>query len=153
MRYRDRRIERPGAAGRADADPAHRFDAAANRHLLLPGHDLRRGEIHRVEAGGAETVDLHAGNLVAITGDQRRGARNIGGGLADRIDDAHDHVIDQRGIEMVAVLDRAERLAGEIERRHFVQRAVDLAAAARRAHVIVDESVGHEFLSNSIAPR
>ena len=143
MRDRDRRIDRPGAAGRADADAAHRFDAAADRHVLLPGHDLRGGEIHRVEAGGAEAVDLHAGDAVAITGDQRRGARDIGAGLADRIDDAHHHVVDQRGIEIVAALDGAERLACEIERGHFVQRAVDLAAAAGSAHVIVDEGVGH----------
>ena len=97
--------------------------------------------------GGAETVDLNAGNFVAVAGHQRRGARDIGRGLADRIDHAHDHVIDQRCIEMVAILDRAQRLAGEIERGHFVQRAIDLAAAARGAHVIVDEGVGHEFLS------
>ena len=68
MRNRDRRIDRPGAAGRADADPAHRFDAAADRHGLLAGHDLRRGEIHRIEPGGAETVDLNAGNFVAVAG-------------------------------------------------------------------------------------
>ena len=60
---------------------------------------------------------------------------------------AHHHVVDQRGIELVAALDGAERLARQIERGHLVQRAVHLAAAARRAHVIVDEGVGHEFLS------
>ena len=32
MRDRDRRIDRPGAAGRTDADAAHGFDAAADRH-------------------------------------------------------------------------------------------------------------------------
>ncbi len=147
MRDRDRGIDRPGAAGRADADPAHRFDAAADRHVLLSGHDLRGGEIHRIEARGAEAIDLHAGDAVAIAGDQRRGARDIGGGFADRIDHAHHHVIDQSGVEVVAALDGAERLARQIERGHLVQRAVDLAAAARRAHVIVDEGVGHEFLS------
>ena len=36
-----------------------------------------------------------------------------------------------------------KRLGGEAERRHLVQRAVGLAAPARRAHVIVDEGVGH----------
>ena len=114
--------------------------------LLLAGHDLRGGEIHRVEAGGAKAIDLHAGDAVAIAGDKRGGARDIGGRLADRIDHAHHHVIDQRGVEIIAALDGAERLARQIERGHFVQRAVDLAAAARRAHVIVDEGVGHEFL-------
>jgi len=49
MRNRNRWIDRPGAAGRTDADAAHRFDAAADRECLLAGHDLRGGEIHRVE--------------------------------------------------------------------------------------------------------
>ena len=143
MRDRDGRIDRPGAAGGADADAAHRFDAAADRHVLLSRHDLRGGEIDRIETGGAEAVDLHAGHAVAVAGHQRRGARDVGAGFADRIDDAHDHVVDQSGIELVAVLDGAERLAGEIERGHFVKRAIHLAATAGCAHVIVNKGVGH----------
>ena len=145
MRDRDRRIDRPGAAGRADADAAHRFDAAADRHVLLSGHDLRGGEIHRVEAGRTEAVDLHAGHAVAIAGDQRRVRAISAPASPTGSTHAQDHVVDQSGIELVAVLDGAERLAREIERGHFVQRAVDLAAAARGAHVIVDEGVGHDF--------
>ena len=83
------------------------FDAAADRHVVLAGHDLGRGEIHRVEAGGAEAVDLHARHAVAEAGDERRGARDVAAGLADRIDAAEHHVVDQRRIELVAVLDRA----------------------------------------------
>ncbi len=114
MRDRNGRIDGPGAAGGADADPAHQLDAAADRHVLLSGHDLRGGEIHRVETGGTEAIDLNARHAVAITGDQRRRACDIGTGLADWIDDAHHNVVDQGGIEIVAVLDRAQRLAGEI---------------------------------------
>ena len=143
MRDRDRRIDRPGAAGRADADAAHRFDAAADRQLLLAGHDLRRGEIDGVQPRGAEAIDLQAGDAVAEAGDQRGKPRDVGAGLADWIDDAHHHVIDLRRIELVAIPDGAERLARQIERGHFVQGAVDFAAAARRTHVIVDEGVQH----------
>ena len=46
---------------------------------------------------------------------------------------------------------RRERLRREIERGHLVQRAVRLAAAARRAHVIVDEGVGHCLLLQLLA--
>jgi hypothetical protein len=147
MRNRDRWIDRPGTARCADADPAHRFDAATDRHVLLSRHDLRRSKIHRVETGSAEAVDLHARDTVAITGDQRRGAGDVGAGFADRIDDPHDHVIDQRRIKLVAVLDGAKRLAGEIERGHFVQRAVHFAAAAGCSHVIINKSVGHSVSS------
>ena len=45
---------------------------------------------------------------------------------------------------------RGERLGGEIERRHLVQRAIGLAAPARGAHVIVDERVSHR-VSDSVA--
>ena len=150
MRHRDRGIDRPGTAGRADAHPAHGFDAAADRQLLLSGHDLRGGKIHGVEARRAEPIDLHAGHAVAVAGNQRRDARDIGSGLADRIDDTHHHVIDLSRVEPIAALDGAERLARQIERGHLMQRTIDLAAAARRAHVIVNECVGHEFLSGPL---
>ena len=47
------------------------------------------------------------------------------------------------GSSLLRSLHGGERLRGEIERGHLVQRAVGLAAAARRAHVVVDECVGH----------
>ena len=72
---RDRRIDGPGAARSADADPAHGFDAAPDRHLMLAGHDLGRREIHRIEAGGAKAVDLHAGHPVAEIGGRARRLR------------------------------------------------------------------------------
>ena len=102
---RDRGIDRPGAARGADADAAHGFDAAADRHLLLAGHDLRRGEVHRVEARGAEAVDLHARHLVAVIGRERRGARDVAARLADRIDAAEHHVVDELRVETVASLE------------------------------------------------
>ena len=107
---------------------------------------MRGGEIDRVEPRSTEAVDLHARYAVAEAGDQRRGARNVGRGLAHRIDHAQYHVIDQRGVELIALLDLAKRLRREIERGDLVQRAVGLAATARRADVIVDEGVGHFVL-------
>ena len=110
---------------------------------MLAGHHLGGGEIHRVEPGGAEPVDLHARHLVAVARHDRRDARDVAAGLADRIDAAQHHVVDQLGIELVALLERGERLRRQIERGDLVQRAVGLAAAARGADVIVDEGVGH----------
>ena len=140
---RERRIGRPRAAGRADADAAHRFDAAADRQVVLAAHHLRRGEIHRIEARGAEAVDLHARHRVAEARGQRAHAGDVAAGLADRIDAAHDDVVDLGRFELVAVLDRLQRGRGELQRRGGVQRPVRLAAAARRAHVIENEGVGH----------
>ena len=103
---RERRIDRPGAARGADADAAHRFDAAADRHVVLAGHDLRGGEIDRVEAGSAEAVDLHAGHVVAEARRQRAHAGDVAARFADRIDAAHHDVVDLAGVEIVAILDR-----------------------------------------------
>ena len=93
--HRDRRIDRPGAAGGADADAAHGFDAAADRHVVLAGHHLRRGEVDGVEPRGAEAVDLHARHRVAVARHQRGGARDVAARLADRIDAAQHDVVDQ----------------------------------------------------------
>ena len=108
-----------------------------------PDITSRRGEIDRVEPRGAEAVDLHARHLVAVARDERRGARDVAARLADRIDAAEHDVVDQLRVELVAVLDRAERLRRQIERGHLVQRAVGLAAPARGADGVVDECVGH----------
>src|SRR5690348_17735896 len=43
----------------------------------LARHDLGGGEIHRVEPGGAEAVDLHPGDAVAVVGADRGDARDV----------------------------------------------------------------------------
>ncbi len=144
-RHRDRRIHRPGAAGGADADAAHQFGAAADREFMLAAHDLGRREIHGIEARCAEPADLDPGHRLAETGFQRREAGDVGSGLADRIDHAEHDVVDDIFLEMVALLQRLQRRRRQCQRRHLVQRAVGLAAAARRANVIVDICVRHLF--------
>ncbi len=113
---------------------------------MLARHHLGRREIHRIESRGAKAVDLHAGHVVAEPGDKRSRARDVAARLADRIDATENDVVDQRGIELVAVLDGRERLRGEIERRHLVQRAVGFPSPARRADGVVNECVGHGAL-------
>ena len=140
---RQRRIHRPGATGSADADPAHGFHPAADRHVVLARHDLRGSEIDGIEPGGAKPVDLNPRHAVAVARVKHGGAGNIAARLADRIDAAEHHVFDERSIEPVAVADRGKRLAGEIERGDFVQRPVGLAAAARGADVVINECIGH----------
>ena len=110
---------------------------------MLARHHLRGGEIHGIEAGSTEAIDLHARHLIAVTRRQRGGARNVAASLADRIDAAEDDVVDQLRVEMVAQAQRGERARRQPQRRDFMQRAVRLAASARRAHMVVDESVGH----------
>ena len=70
------------------------FGAAADHEFMLAGHDLGGGKVHGIEAGGAEAADLHAGHGFAEARLQRREARDVGAGLADRIDHAEDDVVD-----------------------------------------------------------
>jgi hypothetical protein len=147
---RDRRIDGPGAAGGADADAAHGFHATADRHVVLAGHDLRRSEVHRIQARRAEAVDLDTRYAVAETRDQSRGTSDVAARLADRIDAAEYHIVDLLCVELVAVADGGQRLRREIERGHFVQRAIGLAASARGPYVIVDKCVGHCVILQSL---
>ena len=92
---RDGGIDRPGPARGADADAAHRFDAAADGQMMLPGHDLRGGEIDRVEARGAKAVDLNARHMIAVIGGERRRPGDVAARLADGIDAAKHDIIHQ----------------------------------------------------------
>ena len=122
------------------------FGAATDHELMLAAHDLGRGKIHGVEAGGAKAADLNAGDGFAETRLQRRKARDIGAGLADRIDHTENDVVDDVLAEVVALLQRLERHGRQRQRRDFVQRAVGLAFAARGANVIVDICLRHDAL-------
>ena len=110
---------------------------------MLVGHHLGGREIHRIEARGAEPVDLHARHAVAIAGAQSRHPRDIAARLAHRIDAAKHHVVDQGRIELVALADTFQGLGREVEGRHLVQGAIGFAAPARRAHMVIDEGLGH----------
>ena len=83
---------------------------------MLAAHHLCGGEIHRIEARGAEAVDLHAGHRVAEARRQRPHASDVAAGFADRIDAAHDDVVDPGRFELIAVLDRLQRGRGEMKR-------------------------------------
>ena len=122
------------------------FGAAADHEFMLAGHDLGGGEIHGVEAGGAEAADLHAGDGLAEARLQRREARDVGAGLADRIDHAEDDVVDDVLGQIVAFLQRLQRHGRERQRGDLVERAIGLAAAARGTNVIVDICLRHDAL-------
>ncbi len=138
-------IDRPCAARGAYADAAHAFDAAADGEIMLARHDLRRGKIHRVEARGAEAVDLQAGDAVAIACGQGCGAADVAAGLAYRIDAAENDVVHQRGIWQGPLFQRCQGADGEAEGRDLMQRAIRFSSSARRAKRVVDESFRHEF--------
>src|SRR5579885_671010 len=138
---RDRWIHRPGAARRADADARHGFHTAADGDLLLAGHNLGRGEIHGLQPRRAEAVDLDARYLLAEIRGYRGRARDIAARFAHRIDAAEHDILNELRLELVPLLQRDKRLAREFDRGAFMQRAIRLAAPARRTDVIEDEGL------------
>ncbi len=127
----DRGIHADAKARRAHADAAHGLDTAADRHLLLAGHDLGCGKVHRIKARGAEAVDLHARHLRAIASLERHGAGDIGRGLAHRIDAAEDNILDEARLQPVAAFQRLQRLRAKLDGRDLMERAIGLALSAR----------------------
>ena len=106
-------------------------DAFIYDHVRTPrGRGKADGALHEVTA-----LNLAAQTLAAIRDRNKLDTT--------RGDAAHHHVVDQPRIELIAVLDGAQRLRREIERGHLVQRAIGLAASARRAHMVVNESIRH----------
>jgi hypothetical protein len=88
---------------------------------MLARHHLRRSEVHGIETGGTEAIDLHARDTLTEPGAERRHPRDIATCLADRIDAAHDHVVDIVFLQIVALLQRPERGCRQRERGHFMQ--------------------------------
>jgi hypothetical protein len=136
---RDRRIGRPGAAVIAHHRSAHRFDPAPDARVDHPRHHLRRDQIDRIEARRAEAMDLLAAHGLRIAGVEHSRARQHAALFADRLRRANDYVVEQAGIEIVALAQRLQQLGDHLDRSNLVQRAVGPALAARGADVIVDE--------------
>ena len=111
------------------------FDAAADGHLVLAGHHLRRGEIHRVEARGAEAVDLHARHLSPKPATSAAARAMSPPASPTGSTQPSTTSSTSAGSSLLRSLIAAERLRREIERGDLVQRAVGLAAAARGADV------------------
>ena len=140
---RDPWIRGPCAAVGAHHGSRHRFNAAADGGLVLAGHDLRRGRVDRFERRRTEAMNLLAGNGLSVSGEQHPRPGDVAALLADGLGASHDDIVDQRGVELVALLESPQHLLNELYRADLVQRAVGTAAPARSAHVIVDEGVSH----------
>ena len=95
--------------------------------------------------GGAEAVELDAGDGLRVAGRERGGLGDVATLLADRGDDAEHDVVDAVRVQAgVAGLDSSRRPDHQVDRLHLVQGADRLALAARRADVVVHECFCHD---------
>ena len=74
---------------------------------------------------------------------QGRDAGNVTARLADRIDTAKDDILDGILGQIVAAGDGLQGLTRQRQAGHLVQGAIGLAAAAGRAHRVIDKGFGH----------
>ena len=132
-----------GAAVRAHGHPGHGLDAAADAQVRLARHHLGGRGVHRLEARGAEAVQLLARHGLGVVGVQHRDPRDVGALLAHRRHAAHDHVVEAARVQLVPVPQRLQHLGDQLDGRDLVQRAVGLAPATGRADVIEDEGISH----------
>ena len=92
----------------------------------------------------ALAVDRGAGHRLGQTGGERGVAGDVDALLADLHDATHDHVFDERGVDAVALDDRAHHVGREIDRVDVLESAV--ATSERRAYCVDDDGRRHGCL-------
>ena len=99
-----------GAHGRV----GHGLDAAGDGDVVGPGHDALGGEVHRLLRGAALAVDGGGGHRLGPPGRQHGVAADVERLLGHLHDAAHDHVVDQGRVQLVALGDGLEGLGGQV---------------------------------------
>ena len=93
----------------------------------MPGDHAGGGEVYRLLARPALTVDGHTGDGLRPAGGQHRGAGDVEGLFAGLHDAAPDDVVDDLRVDAGLVDQSVEHLRGQVGRVHPGQPAVALA--------------------------
>ena len=83
--------------------------------VVRAGDHALRGEVRGLLRRAALAVDGGADRRLGEAGRERRVAADVERLVADLHDAAHDHVVDQRRVEVVALDERAQRVRGEVD--------------------------------------
>ncbi len=130
---------------RSHRDPAHRLDAAGHDDVVRPRDDTLCGEVRGLLTAAALTVDGGARHGFGKPGSQCSGAGDVEGLLTGLRHAARDHVVDQRGVEIVASEKGAEGLGEKVCGVHAGECTARLAAPGSGADGVHDHCVdGHE---------
>src|SRR5680860_1027424 len=87
-----------GGHRRGDRDLAHVLHAAGDDDVGRAAHDGLRGEVDRLLARSALTVDRRAGDLLGQSGGEPARSGDVTGLRADRVHAAEHDVFDSRGV-------------------------------------------------------
>ena len=120
----------------------HGLDPGGHDDVVGPGHDALGGEVQRLLRGAALAVDGGGRHRLGPAGGQHGVAADVERLLRDLHDAAHDHVVHQGGVEVVALRHGPEGLGGEVDGVPVAQLPVALAAG--RPDGIDDDCGGHD---------
>ena len=126
---------------RAHRNPRHHLDTAGDHDVVGAGDHALGGEVRGLLAGSALPVDRGAGHVLGPAGGEHGVAGHVRRLLTDLHDTAEHDVVDDRRVDPVAILQRRQRLGGEIDRMPVLQLAV--AFPQRGAHGVDDDGSGH----------
>ena len=130
---------------RAHRGVGHALDARRDGDVVGAGHDALGGEVDGLLRRSALAVDRRGGHRLGPARRQHRVAADVERLLGDLHDAAHDDVVDQRRVELVALGDGLERLGGQV---HGVPAPeLPVALAAGRPDGVDDDCGGHDASS------
>ena len=93
----------------------HGLDAGGDRDVVGPGHDALGGEVHRLLRGPALAVDRRGGHRLGPAGGEDGVAADVERLLGHLHDAAHDHVVDQGRVQLVALGQGLQGLGGQVD--------------------------------------
>ena len=129
---------------RAHRRAGHDLDAGGDDDVVRAGDDALRGEVHRLLAGAALAIDGGGGHRFGPAGGEDGVAADVERLLTDLHHATHDHVVDEFGVEVVALLEGLEHLGGEGGGMPVLELSVALAAGG--ADGVDDDGFGHGSL-------
>ena len=92
-------LERRAGFAHHKRRPRHRFHAAGNHQIRIPGFDGACGKADRIQAGTTQPVDGGAGDALRVARQQRRHMRHVAVIFPGLVRAAENHIIDSRWIE------------------------------------------------------
>ena len=93
----------------------HGLDAGGDRDVVGAGHHALGGEVEGLLRRTALAVDGRGGHRLGPPGGEHGVAADVERLLGDLHDAAHDHVVDQGRVELVALGQRLEGLGGQVD--------------------------------------